>query len=237
MPSDKLTKILKDTQEFPFSMAVGIELEGGWIEKPRHTVHSDGSVSCEGNYKGESHTEPANTIKGICLELEAKYPDLVDLSCGMHVHVSLPNLYYAMIATKKFHDYFLERMETLKEYIKQIDEKDYNNLCERLKGNNRYCKGQFLPEKQIISTNKTDTRYTMLNYCHGLHKTLECRVFPMFFNSRCAAIAAYEFMDIIKSFLEEKPEKTSFSIAMEIPIDSDEEEFVKLAPASNPVPF
>ena len=52
-------------------------------------------------------------------------------------------------------------------------------------------------------THKSADRYTFLNFCWGLHGTLENRMLPMFNESRIAVSAVHEFIDIVNSYLAE----------------------------------
>jgi hypothetical protein len=50
----------------------------------------------------------------------------------------------------------------------------------RLAGSNSYCQLGGDPDRQSRDLHKTSGRYRVLNFCHGLHGTLECRVLGMF---------------------------------------------------------
>lgn len=203
--------------EFKFIGKVGVELEGGWNESPSFTIHSDGSVHCGGEYKGEAHTIPKSTLKEVFDEIKAKYPDHIDGSCGLHVHVSLPELYYAYLTSKKFWEYFQIRMDTLHEML-LLGPKDASTerFRGRLDGGNQYCKKMFDPEKQVRSRDKNGNRYTQVNFCYALHNTLECRLFPMFEHASNAAMCVSEFTDTIETFLKGYKEKENLWTVVDV---------------------
>jgi hypothetical protein len=200
---------------------VGIELEGGWIETPAFKLHSDGSVSCEGK-KGEAHTEPTGNYDELFKDLRVKYPDIVDASCGMHIHCSMDDLHYAYLSNPKFWDYFKCRMELLDNYLeKGPSQVDHERFHSRLQGRNDYCKKMFVPDKQIWKSNKGGDRYAMLNFCYTLHGTMECRLFPMFTEIRNAKVAIVEYIDTIETFISNHKETQTYRMTVEIPDDSN----------------
>jgi hypothetical protein len=83
-----------------------------------------------------------------------------------------------------------------------LNGEDKSLLSFRLRGNNRYClKPEYgdikeygrLFYKQAIQDKRDNVRYYALNFCYQLHRTLECRVFPMFSSPEiaCKAIGAH----------------------------------------------
>jgi len=80
----------------------------------------------------------------------------------------------------------------------------------RLNGANNFCRKDFSPEAQARSTYKyADVRYRHWNFCYMIHKTLECRMLPVFKEVRIAKAAATEVYDIVESWLEKSPEEFS----------------------------
>ena len=169
---------------------IGIELEGGWDEPPRnHNLASDGSVSTsEAHYVGEIRTRPfrfgefldANTQKSgeVWDEFFADYPDEGNHTCGMHIHVSfLRKGYYAALVRKEFHDWFLDGLYRFGKTLNIRNE----SFWKRLRGENYFCGRRYWPSDQINAHTKRDCRYTAINYCYSLHKTIEFRVLPMFY--------------------------------------------------------
>ena len=209
-------------EKFKFITKVGVEFEGGWISRPSFTVHSDGSVSCDGEIRGESHTDPVDNMKSLFDEIKAKYPDIVNQSCGMHVHISLPELYYTFLTTSKFWEYFCTKMPAVIEMLKSSKKTvDYERFNSRFMGGNTYCKKEFRPHNQIWETHKGSDRYTMLNFCYGLHHTMECRLFPMCESISNARLIITEYLHIVESFLAEHKETITYRIDVDVPEDPE----------------
>lgn len=215
-PVEKRTILKK--HKFRFIDKLGMELEGGWGEKPEWTVAGDSSVSCGGNHLGEIRTVPQDTMLGVFDELKKKYPDDTNESCGFHIHVSLSALHHAHLANEEFFKYFLLRMENVAEFLKVSKETaDYNRLMPRLGGKNSYCSKQFSPLKQLKGAMD---RRTMLNFCpHKEHGTIENRLFPMFIKLSNARMAVYEYADTIESFLSKHKDNFESSLSVELPED------------------
>lgn len=187
-----------------FIYRVGVELEGGWTKLPTGVdLHPDGSVSnisltraeLEANSKatsissqpfklrsGELQSEPME-VRKVQSWMEQSYPTHVNETCGLHVHMSfLSALHYMWLMTPDF-------QATMKEYVRRwaIDEglETGHRLFARLKGSNTYCKDEYYADGQASRTKKSydhngPSRYTMINYPHGLHGTIEARLLPMF---------------------------------------------------------
>jgi len=168
---------------------IGIELEGGWDESPKHhSLCYDGSVSTESHHVGEIRTRPfrfgeflnANAQKSGAPwdEFFSDYPAEVNKTCGMHVHVSfLHKGYYAALVRREFHDWFLEGLHRFGKALNIRNE----SFWKRLDGQNYFCARQYYPTPQINARSKRDCRYTAINYCYSLHRTIEFRVLPMFY--------------------------------------------------------
>jgi hypothetical protein len=210
----KETKPLLKDIKFKFIDKVGVELEGGWENRPEgYSIHTDSSVCCRGAIKGESRTDPKKSVNELFEEIKAKYPDDVDKSCGFHVHISLKPGYYPILMEEEFYKYFLKRMGILAKYLRNSgNDNDYKNFLHRYSGKNSYCTKKFEPKEQMSGSSE---RRTMLNFCSlKKHKTLECRLFPMFEKVSNARMAAYEYLDCVESYLatrkiESKPIEVS----------------------------
>jgi hypothetical protein len=80
-------------------------------------------------------------------------------------------------------------------------------LWKRLDGTNQYCRKIFTADLQAQKTSKSHdmnlpgNRYTAINYCHGLHGTMECRLLPMLENAETAIRALRHIMDITNACL------------------------------------
>ena len=217
---------------------IGIELEGAWITQPSHEslqCHGDGSVSvttckcgardrgeaCRSSeccrYVGEVVSIPLNSIDEAVTWLDTFYPKISNKTCGMHIHVSLiDKLSYMRLMSRTFYNYFLTRV-TAWGVEKKINEGTI--FWERLTGQNRYCLKKFIPEAQIKHTSKGGERYTHLNYCYGVHQTIECRLFPTFQKKELSLSALKLYADIIETFLAKTPREKTIE---EVILDEEE---------------
>jgi hypothetical protein len=186
----------------PYIKRIGIELEGGWDQRPAMPIHGDGSVgdAIPLNYRyaiGEISSRPLLRSQ-IPEFLEANYPQNVNATCGLHVHTSLCNVgRYSQLATKQFFDYWKIKMEQFGHAYPIKSEQ----FWDRLNGENTFCRDRFDARLQIPDTTKSGARYRLLNYCYSLHGTLECRALPMFKSVRTALAAINAHLDIIERYL------------------------------------
>ena len=215
-------------------LKVGIELEGGWSKLPRGVsglVH-DGSVQFPGilgspppAYVGELPSTPQDP-KDVEKWILAHYPQFVNATCGLHVHMSFrqPLLYMRLMEE----DYTKAIVRFVKEWAKEERLPKDHPLWARLEGKSEFCQNRFDAENQVRQTRKdyhrdrAGNRYTMVNYCYGLHSTLEVRLLPMFQESAQAVRGVKRILAITNAYLilnskREKPAK--------IDITADEESF------------
>lgn len=175
---------------------LGVELEGGWDNCPRN-FQDDGSVECAGDTTGECISDPQK-LPSLLKWIPQHYPDYTNDTCGFHVHTSYNEMRdYETLMERKFYDFFLAR------FAKWGKSYPIRNTAfwARLEGKNTYCRKVFEPLKQAFISYKGVNRYTHLNYCWGLHGTLECRLFPMFKSSKTAQAAVCELVDLIETYL------------------------------------
>lgn len=182
---------------------MAVELEGGWDKVPEgETMGHDGSVNVENtNYKGEIPSKPM-VLAELLEWIQRCYPDHVNRSCGMHIHVSFKdNLAYAQLMTPSFYKYFLQEVE------KWAIEKKLNEdsiFWERFQGKNSYCKKEYNADMQTRMRGKESVRYAHLNYCYSLHKTIEVRLFPAFQKKALTLSAVQLVHDIFEGFLAKR---------------------------------
>ena len=159
---------------------IGVELEGGWEEKPEG-LRPDASVYISNsNYVGEISSIPFGNIKELRKWLFKNYPKKVNNTCGLHIHISLKNvLLYSKVMTKEFHKYVKNSIIDFINVTK-LDAEDKDNLIKRIKGCNRFCGDSFRADEQVIQEYKETCRYTHINYCFSLHGTIEFRILCMF---------------------------------------------------------
>lgn len=172
-------------------MKFGIELECGikddfinkrtestifntFISTNKAVLKGDGSVRTnEGNKPkeitiGPFQEENFEQVFEMFENLYANYIGEINLSMGLHIHVSFENeADYTMLFNKKFVSFFESELKT----------KFSNNkvLLSRLI-NNRYCK-PFYP-KEYFEKGVFEERYKMINWCaYSKFKTVEFRIF------------------------------------------------------------
>lgn len=160
----------------------GVELEGAFHfeDEDERRFHEDGSVNydlCCGDeccFVGEVSSSPKDSLAAVRRFVRNFYPEHVDGSCGLHVHLStFSPATYSLLTHRAYHDGLLS---SLYAYGKEHSVPD--EFFERLGGQNAYCERCFNPDGQLY---RDDSRYTAVNYaayrCHG---TLELRVLPAF---------------------------------------------------------
>jgi hypothetical protein len=170
---------------------VGVELEGGWKTVPTEYVFGkDSSVFKElgGKVSGYNCGElPIGPFIPAALPAKMKkfYPDLVDHSCGMHMHMSFETLWYYQALMSE------EYQETIIEYLTRWAKKEgfesSHHIWPRLNGESIYCQKKFWPDLQVnFKTKDHDqkrqgNRYTIVNFVNRPPKTptIEIRVLPM----------------------------------------------------------
>lgn len=191
--------------------AIGLELEGGWASgsPAANKVKHDGSVRNVPDkfLIGEVCSPPLDSMEDAAKWLSANYPQHVNESCGLHVHVSLANIHYSRLMNEDFNNCFLNAMEDF--WSRFRSEKGFDQFRDRLDGQNHYCQKVFRPEDQLWrkeqygdrTGNNAHPRYSQLNYCFGRHGTMECRLFPCFPSVIHSIEAAKVFVTCINDFL------------------------------------
>lgn len=185
--------------------AVGLEVEGGWHDRPSN-LQGDGSVHEDlAAYTGEMVSRPFRTLKGACRWIERVWPDEMDSSCGFHIHYSFKLMRdYASLMAKQFTYWFLDELEKWRNELPNRAYTDY--LSERIRGNNRYCRRDWRADDQWPWPYKNDHRYTTWNFCHGLHGTAECRVLPVFSHIPTAKRALVRVTELVDQWTREHTE-------------------------------
>lgn len=185
--------------------AIGVELEGGWDERPEARMIGDGSIDMSrdtAHYIGELPSPPYGTTRGLFNWMERNYPHHVNSSCGMHVHISFKSdNSYIRAMDKVFFDYIQRELLTWGN-VYGVKNKEF---FKRLEGGNTYCKPTYNPMGQVSYTDKGPNRYSMLNYCYERYQTIELRVLPAFkeFTTAKAAIEAY--LGLVEAWLKQPP--------------------------------
>jgi hypothetical protein len=208
---------------------VGIELEGAWFGI-RPNMHHDGSVDildavefesgmrqgycreCEDDDCGCEDTiidnntlisgeisSPPLALSHVDAWIDSNKPAVVNNTCGLHVHVSLTNDEdYVRLTSRSFEMFFKDWIKTWAEENLKPDHIFWN----RFNGNNRYCYDIFRPEEQMYLKSKEESRYSHLNFCYGLHRTIECRLFPAFKDPKYIKSAVHTYINCINAYLD-----------------------------------
>lgn len=161
-------------------MKYGVELEGGWRDRPHSPIgewHEDGSVECDGyECVGEFVTIGGRSREIVREFIWDNYPDGVNETCGMHVHVSFQTLLqYSRMMDPLFPRLLLSRLREWGEERKIFSGSPF---WSRLNGENSYCALRYRADQQV--SEESTVRYTAVNYCWNAHRTVEVRVLPMF---------------------------------------------------------
>lgn len=194
---------------------IGIELEGGWEEArmPENPV-TDTSVTVSADYVGESVSPPLK-YSLISQWVKRNIPSKINDSCGTHVHVSFNKKNdYVRLMDEKFNNFFLDKMEDYGKNIMKFPNK--HPFWARLNDSNAYCARDFRPEEQAYRTDKRGPRYSQLNFCHSLHGTLECRIFPGFTEVSDVMAAVDCFINCVEEYLESSDDNLSSILEFEV---------------------
>lgn len=201
-------------------LQMGAEMEGSWKSRKATAgavrgarVHDDRSVHIAHGDPGEIVTRPHDNMDDLCRDITALWPDAVNDSCGFHVHASFTPLHGSIIATRDFYSYFKEQWHRWG--VEQKLDRTHE-FWTRLAGRNKFATDKFDPEVQLrgyLGAAQDARRYTMLNFFSWeKHKTIECRMLPMFADMTMAVSAVRHLGWIYDSYLS----RTNFStITME----------------------
>jgi hypothetical protein len=202
---------------------VGVELEGGWVTlPPGTTLQNDGSVSFPREDSGfdprtgetslnigelPSPVLMVDSRKADDLTLEKwltqHYPQKVNKTCGMHVHMSFQNAFqYQRLMDESY-------TWTMGEYVRRWAKENLpldHCIWSRLRGESQYCTFKYYPDGQAQQTRKQyhhdkDCRYTVIHYCFSRFGTIECRLLPMMPDAQIALSAIKEVLAITSAFL------------------------------------
>lgn len=172
-------------------LQMGVELEGAWSRANRSVVSAevrgakavkDPSVHIGIGDPGEIITRPHSDLEELIADVDVLWPDHVHESCGMHIHTSLVPLSMGIIASRDFYTYFKDQWD---KWGKKEKLPSSHEFWRRLQGQNKHARDEFVPEQQLRGTGNgakgSSARYTMLNfYAWEIHRTVECRLLPMF---------------------------------------------------------
>ena len=164
---------------------------------------------CDCTKGGELASKPLDKTE-IKDFIKDNYPDEVNSSCGLHVHLSFNDdkRDVHILATKEFNDYFVKSMENW-----AIDRKLNNpsRFYHRLKGDQSYCKREFKGYSQLKNS---DDRYTQINFCsYAKFNTVEFRLATMFDNNDISVEYVDKLHAIVNDYLSKnKPKVYEFNL-------------------------
>lgn len=191
---------------------IGIELEGGWVKLPPGVtrLQHDGSVQID-RAIGDPAFQPGELAIGpITMEewpkwLKVNYPQKVNHTCGMHVHLSpRTSLAYSRLMDPSYPGTVVAYVST---WAKREGLAKDHPIWPRLRGKSIFCQHLYMADDQIRNTGKDHNRerpghrYTVINYCHGRYGTVECRLLPMMQDAEQAQRLIQEYIDITNAFL------------------------------------
>lgn len=132
------------------------------------------------------------------------YPSHVNASCGLHVHMSfLQAIYYQRLMTPAY-------PATIVKYVASWAKGEGlpadHPIWARLSGKSEYCQHRYFADQQATSPKDHDRRrvghrYTVINYCHREHGTIECRLLPMLDTAEQGIRAVQNVLNITNAFL------------------------------------
>jgi hypothetical protein len=218
---------------------IGIELEGGWTKLPPgcRGLQHDGSIQGLQREMGDPELTIGELANGpMTMEewpkwLKANYPQRVNATCGMHVHLSpITALAYSRVMDPSYPG-------TVVAYIRQWAEKQglpsEHPIWPRLKNKSMYCQHLYMADDQVRNVTKDHNRerqghrYTIINYCHGRYGTFECRLLPMFDTVKQAESVVQELVDITNAFLRVTRKRESrLEVQMEDDLRTQHEDLI-----------
>jgi hypothetical protein len=234
--------------------SVGVELEGGWFSKfpPKHPITRDASVFKHlGDIGGLVRETPLPGWKqksvvfgeiplpqcpviNLHSQMREAFPQFVDATCGLHVHMSFEvdkaEFRYALLADESYLETILKYMTI---WAKEQGLPEDHHFWSRLAGDNEYCQKKFWPMTQMqvreknYDHDRSGHRYTMIHYCWGRKRTVECRLLPMFPTFEQSYSAVKHIIDITNAFLVKVEKKRVIETLMvNCPIDDDGEDTI-----------
>ena len=188
----------------------GVELEGGWITLPPGVaaLEHDGSVfngriPAGAKHIGELPIGPVMPA-GIAELLKVNYPQKINHTCGMHVHMSFDTLWHYHLLMVP--EYPVTMLHYLRKWATAAGLKETHPIWARLNNESRYCKNEFWPDRQASNKRKDHNmevpghRYTHVHYC-GRQNTIEIRTLPMMEKFKSAVNAVHQVIQITNGCL------------------------------------
>jgi hypothetical protein len=187
---------------------IGVELEGGWNSPPAAAARykQDGSVTIQAEWKsGEIPSAPLPVSDWFSVEdwISANYPDHVNRTCGIHVHLSFgvrnSEIIGRMRKDPKLLRMLLRRLDLWGKRNKVTNPRFWS----RLRGENTYC-------KPVWQRTGTGRRFAINFEAYEEHGTVEVRILPMFQTVRVSLSAIREVVRIFNAYASYLDRKSVF---------------------------
>ncbi len=158
---------------------------------------------CECNNNVGEVASPKLRIDQVENWVNSNYPDEMNSTTGLHVHLSFFNDRedYHKIATQKFYDYFMAQIIA---WGKKREINQNSRFWKRIQGT-QYTKDIFDAENQLT---QNGDRYTHVNYCYykfaenNKNGTVEIRLAPVFMSKKISVEYIQAVIDIFNTYLE-----------------------------------
>ena len=139
------------------------------------------------------------------------YPIKSNPTCGYHIHLStVHDGIYSLLMHNEFYEAFKKSLINLiTEY--KFNKPTHDRVFNSTEWAQKYCRDLFQPLKQAYVTQKvyanaSPDRYTALNFCYGLHKTFECRIFTTYMPLKFANKALTWYVNFVDNYIEQNYE-------------------------------
>ena len=205
--------------------AVGVELEGTWLNDTVESIESDlGTFVTDGSvHRSNSISPETQAFVGECKSyrlltdagmverfMREYYPDYVNKTCGLHVHTSMktPEA-WAPLFSPKFWEAYQRWIEA---FAAGVSNEGRKLLGPRLAGENQYCERRWRPDSQFLVQGYDSPRYAFLNYSLRKHGTLEHRTFCMFPEVDEGVRAVLAYLDFVDNYVTQALTEPEFNV-------------------------
>jgi hypothetical protein len=159
--------------------------------------------------------------RAVEIYLTRRYPDYVNKSCGLHVHVSFKSMNdYSKVISPAFVEWFRNNMKvwgrevgiTNAHYYSRLD--GCNDFCRLIEDDNHIL-------RQLRARHKENYRYGIWNFCFSIRGTAECRVLPMFKDRAIACKAVKQVLALTEQWCAEHRDAADLEIETEFDAETE----------------
>lgn len=208
-------KTCNECLECSFNSEESIACNTHRCEKFEENCHAECDctyVSCDGDCGCERDCSCGTEVDGEMVSpplmseeceqwIRNNYPNQTNTTCGSHHHVSFKHMkYYAIVMDREFQEFMLDELEM---WGKSVGVRDGSAFYRRLQGDVHWCKNEYSAHEQIHTSDKSDCRYRVINYCNKLHGTMEVRVLPAFQDVEYTVSAHRALTSIIEQYVSD----------------------------------